>query len=137
MLDSTPDRTSLLLDHAALTVKDPPAQALLRVRSLRFPPTRRSRLTCAAVTEEWHRRLGKAARAVREEARLIRSEVAGAIPCDQSVLQNFELGRSVPQNLDRVLDVYAQLGGLEGERDIWRRMLADWPDNERANGWQK
>jgi transcriptional regulator with XRE-family HTH domain len=74
--------------------------------------------------------LGRAAQQVRESAGPYRYEVASKVPCDPSVLANFEKGRSLPQGLDRVLDAYAEVGGLSEGRDLWRLALKLWNEAE-------
>jgi hypothetical protein len=58
------------------------------------------------------------AREAREAAGLIRSPIAGKANVDTSVIANFEMGRSSPRELDRVLDAYVEECGLESYREL-------------------
>ena len=70
--------------------------------------------------------LGRAAKEIRDEAGLTRSQVAGALAVDQSKIQRFELGHSWPHDIDSVLNAYASLAELEHPREVWKRALKLW-----------
>jgi transcriptional regulator with XRE-family HTH domain len=70
--------------------------------------------------------LGRAARSYREEAKVVRSQIAGAVAIDQSTVARFEAGQSWPRPLDEMLAAYATLSGLEDVRVIWARALQLW-----------
>lgn len=70
--------------------------------------------------------LGQAARSVRETAGVSRAEIAVAVKRDQSAVERFENGQTMPQQLERVLAAYAAACNLDDPRDILQAALHLW-----------
>lgn len=67
--------------------------------------------------------LGLAAREARDQAGLIRSEIAGPARVSDSAIRGFETGRSAPRELDAVVNAYVELAGLRDWRELYERAL--------------
>lgn len=73
--------------------------------------------------------LAHAAREARTEAGRKQVHVAAEIDRDQSVITNFEKGKTQPRELDRIIAGYAS--DLEiPEYQLWERALTLWRENE-------
>lgn len=80
--------------------------------------------------------IGLAARKAREEAGVVRSQIAGPLGIDQSTVTRFETTTSWPDKtgIDELLTVYAELSGVEDPRDIWERALKMWRGGATGSG---
>jgi hypothetical protein len=73
--------------------------------------------------------LAHAAREAREAADRKQVHIAAEIDRDQSVITNFEKGKTQPRELDRIIAGYAS--DLEiPEYQLWERALVMWRENQ-------